>query len=131
MASGPGVTAQTQIAANANLFRDNRADPWRYRNDNGRWWYWAPDNRWMLYDNNQWTYYQPNAAGTTTQSTPQTMTPGYNTTYQSTPGYTTYYGGYDYAPGYYGSSYPYYGGYYGGWGSRYGGWGGYGRGWRR
>ena len=46
------------VAANASMFNDNRPDPWRYRHENGRWWYWAPDNRWMIYDNNQWTNYQ-------------------------------------------------------------------------
>ena len=33
-------------------------DSWRYRFDNGRWWFWGPDNRWMWYtDDDQWQYY--------------------------------------------------------------------------
>ena len=34
------------------------SDSWRYRSDNGRWWYWTPQNRWMWYgDNGQWRDY--------------------------------------------------------------------------
>ena len=30
-------------------------DSWRYRWDNGRWWFWGADNRWMWYgDDGQW-----------------------------------------------------------------------------
>ncbi len=33
-------------------------DSWRYRWDNGRWWFWGPDNRWMWYgDDGQWLNY--------------------------------------------------------------------------
>jgi hypothetical protein len=107
---------QGNAGMNINTFTDNRPDQWRYKWDNGRWWYWSPDNRWMWYDGAQWTYYDPNAANTTY--------------YQSTPGYTTYYGGYDYSPQYYGYGYGYpYRGYYGGYGPYYGGrYGGYGYG---
>ncbi|MGA2068526.1 MAG: hypothetical protein ABSG86_26375 [Thermoguttaceae bacterium] len=38
------------------------ADSWRYRSDNGRWWYWTPQNRWMWYgDNGQWVDYSADA----------------------------------------------------------------------
>ena len=33
-------------------------DSWRYRWDNGRWWFWGADNRWMWYgDDGQWLNY--------------------------------------------------------------------------
>jgi hypothetical protein len=33
-------------------------DSWRYRWDNGRWWFWGPDNRWMWYGNDgRWLNY--------------------------------------------------------------------------
>ncbi len=31
-------------------------DNWRYRWNNGRWWFWAPDNRWAWYDDGRWSY---------------------------------------------------------------------------
>jgi hypothetical protein len=33
-------------------------DSWRYRWDNGRWWFWGADNRWMWYgDEGRWLNY--------------------------------------------------------------------------
>jgi hypothetical protein len=33
-------------------------DSWRYRWDNGRWWFWGPSNQWMWYGNDgQWLNY--------------------------------------------------------------------------
>ena len=32
-------------------------DPWRYRFENGRWWYWTPQNQWMWYGDNGWVAY--------------------------------------------------------------------------
>src|SRR5580700_9823351 len=32
-------------------------DGWRYRYDNGAWWYWLPNNRWTYYDNGAWQDY--------------------------------------------------------------------------
>jgi len=33
-------------------------DSWRYRWDNGRWWFWGPGNRWMWYgDDGRWLDY--------------------------------------------------------------------------
>ncbi len=107
---------QVSVGVTASAFNDNRPEQWRYRQDNGHWWYWTPDNRWMWYNGTQWTYYDQPSAGATT-------------TYQSAP-YTTNYGSYDYAPSYgygYGYGYPYYGGYYRGYPGYYGGYyGGYG-----
>lgn len=32
---------------------------WRYKWHNGQWWYWSPDERWMIWDRNSWTIYDP------------------------------------------------------------------------
>lgn len=32
---------------------------WRYKWHNGQWWYWSPDERWMIWDKNSWTVYDP------------------------------------------------------------------------
>jgi len=50
------VNPQLSVAAGAGAAAS--ADSWRYRSDNGRWWYWTPQNRWMWYgDNGQWVDY--------------------------------------------------------------------------
>ena len=30
---------------------------WRYRNHNGKWWYWLPSNRWTIWSNGAWVDY--------------------------------------------------------------------------
>lgn len=32
---------------------------WRYKWHNGQWWYWSPDERWMIWDKNSWSIYDP------------------------------------------------------------------------
>jgi len=32
---------------------------WRYKWHNGQWWYWSPDERWMIWDRNSWSIYDP------------------------------------------------------------------------
>lgn len=34
-----------------------RADQWRFRYHNNRWWYYTPEKNWMYHDNNSWTRY--------------------------------------------------------------------------
>ena len=116
-----------------NVTRDNRPDQWRYKYEGNRWWYWTPENRWMIYGQGGWAY--PDAQGSYTTGyggaavAPVTPDAGVNvvvpgTTYNYVPG-TSYY----YSPGY-GYYYPrryYYGRpgvYLGGprWGVRVGGW---------
>ena len=52
---------QVYDARNRPEFSSGRAegrDNWRYRWDNGRWWFWGPDNRWMWYgDDGRWLNY--------------------------------------------------------------------------
>ena len=35
------------------------ADRWRYKYHNNQWWYYTPQNRWMIYNNNRWGNYDP------------------------------------------------------------------------
>jgi hypothetical protein len=38
--------------------KEESRDSWRYRWDNGRWWFWGADNRWMWYgDDGRWMDY--------------------------------------------------------------------------
>jgi hypothetical protein len=54
---GVQVSPQFPVGVGAS----GASDSWRYRSDNGRWWYWTPQNRWMWYgDNGQWTDYSAN-----------------------------------------------------------------------
>jgi hypothetical protein len=32
---------------------------WRYKWHNGQWWYWSPDERWMIWERNSWSIYDP------------------------------------------------------------------------
>lgn len=32
---------------------------WRYKWHQGQWWYWSPEERWMIWDKNAWTPYDP------------------------------------------------------------------------
>ena len=36
------------------------ADDWRVVNQNGRWWFWTPDNSWLYYNNDGWVAYRGN-----------------------------------------------------------------------
>ncbi len=57
------IDANARTADRGRDFTDggNRGGDWRYRFDNGRWWYWGSDNRWMYYNNNDWVAYNDGA----------------------------------------------------------------------
>jgi hypothetical protein len=46
---------------------------WRYRFHEGRWWYWMPDQRWMVYENGRWVEFleQAKQGGEVRLGTPQ------------------------------------------------------------
>jgi hypothetical protein len=44
--SGVGAQIQTQATAQ---------EQWRFKMHNGTWWYWMPDNYWMIYRDGSWT----------------------------------------------------------------------------
>jgi hypothetical protein len=50
-------------------------DSWRYRYDNGAWWYWLPNNRWMYYDNGAWQDYAVDNSTTYDNSTATVAVP--------------------------------------------------------
>jgi hypothetical protein len=53
-------TNQNFSVKNKPEFKDSKEghDDWRYRFDNGRWWFWGPGDRWMWYgDNGRWLDY--------------------------------------------------------------------------
>jgi hypothetical protein len=37
-------------------------EPWRFKNYNGRWWYYTTNNQWMFHDGATWRPYQPGVA---------------------------------------------------------------------
>ena len=88
-----------------NVIGDNRPDQWRYRWENGRWWYWTPQNRWMWYsDNGGWVNYDsavPYSTGYGSYDVPSTgyYYPSYGAYYY--PGYGYRYPGYWYGGSYY------------------------------
>jgi hypothetical protein len=42
--------------------KEHRPDGWRYRYENGAWWYWQPNNHWTYYDNGGWQDYAVDTA---------------------------------------------------------------------
>ncbi len=100
--ASPAVQADPRVSV--NVTGDNRPDQWRYRWDNGRWWYWTPQNRWMWYsDNGGWVDYAgPLYSG---EAVPYTAAYGsYEVPsgayyYPGYPGYYWYGGRYYYSPG--------------------------------
>ncbi len=54
---GPGARAEGRLDTGNNVGTD-RGEQWRFRMNNGRWWYWSPENRWSYYDNGNWTEFQ-------------------------------------------------------------------------
>jgi hypothetical protein len=54
---GPGARAEGRLDTGNNAGTD-RGEGWRFRMNNGRWWYWSPENRWSYYDNGNWTEFQ-------------------------------------------------------------------------
>jgi hypothetical protein len=103
---------QAAVAANQNAQAGaDRNARWRFRQHNGEWWYWTPQNTWMIHRGGNWIVYDPN-----TYTVPQTYSSGGG--YYVEPGYSNrqYYSrGYrsGYAPRSYGYSQDYYDGGYG------------------
>jgi hypothetical protein len=71
-----------QIGADVRAVSQQNNDQWRYKYHNNHWWYFQPDNSWVIYHSNNWVPYN---------------TATYSNYYPST---TTYSGGYSagYAP---------------------------------
>jgi hypothetical protein len=101
----------------ANIIAGNRPDQSRYRFENGRWWYWTPQQTWLFYENGQWMNYGPPAPYITSYGGSQVMP----STAYSYPVYSSYY-----LPDYSDGVYVYPGYWYGwrpwGWYARRGWW---------
>jgi hypothetical protein len=121
--------ASTNVGVQAN-------NDWRYTWHNGQWWYWTPENRWMIHYNGSWAPYSPSTYAAM-MNPMQYQQRNYN--YSGNYGYNNYNYGYNnpnrYYSGYrnnnYYSPYGYNSGYgFGntgyGYGNPYGGFGGYG-----
>ncbi len=57
----PGGNVQIQPPPTSGTTVDPaNPDHWRYRHHNGLWWYYQPDNSWVIWRDNQWTPYASN-----------------------------------------------------------------------
>jgi hypothetical protein len=65
---------------------EHRHDGWRYRYDNGAWWYWNTSNHWTYYDNGAWQDYLVDTAVPTVPAPPVTV---YTTPVPPVPVYAT------------------------------------------
>jgi len=119
LAAAPEAKAQVAARAGVNVQTN---DDWRYKWHNDRWWYYTPQNQWMVYHNNGWV--GPGAGGVYLDRSGVPIfgggryTTGYRGSYYGNGWNNGWYGnGYynGYGNGYYGNGY--YNG-YGGWGSR-------------
>lgn len=57
------------------------ADDWRVVNQSGRWWFWAPNNSWMYFNNGTWIDYQTSRSDRTALNARRAVSfpPGYAT----------------------------------------------------
>ena len=60
------IIAALLMAATPTAYPDTRPrgqpeNAWRYEFYNGRWWYWAPDDRWAFYNGRRWVTFSPPA----------------------------------------------------------------------
>jgi hypothetical protein len=51
------IPVERRIAIAELQRRGFPADDWRVVNQNGRWWFWAPEESWLYFNNNQWVTY--------------------------------------------------------------------------
>ena len=111
--------AQVSITTQAQATGEN---DWRYKYHNNQWWYYTPQQQWMVHDGNTWNAHNPAMVSSGSGRTYFQGGQNYQTPYQS--GYrgnTQYNNGY-YNNGYYGNGY-YGNGYYNGYGNGYYGYG--------
>jgi len=82
--SGVNGNDNQQIGADVRAVSQQNNDQWRYKYHNNHWWYFQPDNSWVIYHSNNWVPYN---------------TATYSNYYPSTTSYSGRYSA-GYAPGY-------------------------------
>jgi hypothetical protein len=61
--------AQTSVQGDDSTRQsNNRSNAWRYRWHNGEWWYWHPEQYWLIRRNGQWSRYDRNTYQSPTRS---------------------------------------------------------------
>ena len=95
------VTAAPNAAAGARTAIPAAPENWRYRNQNGQWWYYTPSNSWMIWNGNAWGPYTPGGDVVA----PAVPSNGAYTTYYRAPNQTNY--GRSYRRGWFGRRYYY------------------------
>lgn len=56
--SGAGMETGAARASAATSLAYSRRPDWRYARHGGRWWYWTPSNRWVVWLGGRWVPYR-------------------------------------------------------------------------
>jgi hypothetical protein len=52
------VQPQDPIGKRADADKPTADETWRYRKHNGKWWYWLPSNRWVVWNGREWAVHK-------------------------------------------------------------------------
>jgi hypothetical protein len=50
----PSLAAPADMVPLSQTGTANQAESWRYKQHDGRWWYWLPSNRWVVWMDGRW-----------------------------------------------------------------------------
>ncbi len=73
------VPSQSHDGDQLNTGKQTNGESWRYRKHDGKWWYWLPSNRWVVWDGNRWVDRKPRhevAGGTAVPRRSYSYSPG-------------------------------------------------------
>lgn len=99
------IVALLAVKSNAETpsTSNTQAPDWRCVWHGGQWWYWTPQNSWLVWSGSTWVpYEQPYRSATATMSQPMPYSTGYGSYEAQYPGTTPQptYSGNAYQPGY-------------------------------
>ena len=57
-ASAAKVSEPNQTSDTTNATKSS-GESWRYRQHDGRWWYWMPSKQWVVWNGSEWVKYDP------------------------------------------------------------------------